>query len=51
MYVTREVQGVLRISIFGEVCCLFDLVHLLIESSLVAWLWLNRSSETSDKLM
>ena len=27
--------------IFGEVCCLFDLVHLLIESSLVAWLWLT----------
>ena len=45
-------------SIFGEVCCFFDLVHLLIESSLVAWLWLtisgmqpNRSSETRDKLM
>ena len=25
-------------SIFGELCCLFDLAHLLIESSLVAWL-------------
>ena len=29
-------------SIF-EVCCFFDLVHLLIESSLVAQLWLTIS--------
>ena len=29
------------INIFGEVCCFFNLAHLLIESSLVAWLWLT----------
>ena len=26
---------------FGEVCCFFDFAHLLIESSLVAQLWLK----------